>query len=182
VQTRALYTGLLSEKQVSALSHDVCSAVPLGEDSLCAIFGYGAKTKSTYSEIDKLPGAEVVWLGNFGPWWLSPLLWIAASKGGLVKVKTRDQITTILKELGSLAMVELISCPAAMSDELIAHVRRRRWRSQPGEVAAKHSNYFCYGFDGDYAYDSEGRIWTWCAVGSHCSPDITNAIAKYVED
>ena len=66
-----------------------------------------------------------------------------------------------------------------MSDQLISHVRRNRWRSQPGEVAAKDSNYFCFGFDGDYAYDPEGRLYAWCAVGSRCSPELTNAIAKY---
>jgi hypothetical protein len=182
VQTQALYTGLLSEEQVSALSNDVCAAVPLGDESLCAVFGYGSQSRSTYREIDALPGAQVVWLGNFGPWWLSPVLWIAASRGGLVTVEARDQIATILKELGTLAMVELISCPAAMRDDLISYVRRNRWRSQPGEVAARDSNYFCYGFDGDYAHDSEGRLWTWCAVGSRCPPEIEDAITKYVED
>ena len=77
-------------------------------------------------------------------------------------------------------MVELISVPAATGEELIRYVRRNRWRSQPGEIAAKDCNYFCFGFDGDYAYDSEGSLMTWCAVGNRCSPDLTDAIAKYI--
>jgi hypothetical protein len=181
VQTAAVYTGLLSEEQVQALLRDISSAVPLGEDSLCAIFGYGSKTKSTYAEIDALPGAEVLWLGCFGPWWLSPLLWITPSKGGLVKVEARDRVAAILNELGDLAMVELISCSAATSDELLGYVRRNRWRSQPGEVASRDSNYFCCGFDGDYAYDAEGRFYTWCAIGKSGPDELTNAIAKYID-
>ena len=181
-QTAALYTGYLSEEQVKALSQDISAVVPLEQDSSCAIFGYGSNTKSTYAEIDARPGVEVLWLGCFGPWWLSPLLWIAPSKGGLVKVEARDQITTILDELGDLAMVELISCSAETNNELLGYVRRNRWRSAPGEVAAKDSSYFCFGFDGDYSYDSEGRLYTWCAVGKSCPPELRNAIAKYVDD
>jgi len=172
---------MLTEEQVASLSNDICSVVPMEDDQLCFVFGYGSQTGSTYREIDELPGAYVLWLKNFGPWWLSPLLWIAASKGGLVKIEARHQLATVIEKLGSLAMVELISCSAALNDQMLDHVRRNSWRSRPGEVAAKDGRYFCFGFDGDSG-DSEGGLYTWCAVGDNCSPELTNAVAKYVED
>ena len=179
--TQARYTGMLTEEQVESLSNENCTVVRLGEGQLCVVFGYGSQTSSTYRKIDELSGANVLWLKIFGPWWLGPLMWIAASKGGLVKVQARHQVATIIEKLGNLAMVELISCPAALSDQMLDHVRRNSWQNRPGEVAAQDGSYFCFGFDGGSS-DSEGGLYTWCAIGDRCSPELTDAIAKYVED
>jgi len=171
---------MLSEKQVDTLTNTVCSIMPLGENDICAVFGYGSQTKSTYDEIADMSGVDVVWSKNFGPWWLSPLMWIAASKGGLARVDSREQAAKVLGKLGSLAMVELISCPGELYDQILAHVRRDKWRSRPSEIAAKVGDFFSFGFDGDSS-DAEGGIYTWCAIGDNCSVELSHALAEYVE-
>jgi hypothetical protein len=176
--TQAFYAGILREDQVRSMSQSICANLPMGHDSLCAVFGYGNQPTSTYKWLSRLPGVEVPWDRNFGPWWLAPLLWIAASRGGLVIVEARDKVAPVLDALGRLAMLELFSCSRHLRDEMTRHVQEHTWRSHPGLVASTDDDYFAFGFDGD-SDDPDGGIYTWCAVGNGCPRDLTDCLSDY---
>ena len=177
--TKAFYSGFLTENQVQSLSQSICASVEISDTRICSFFGYGSQSTATYRELACSAGVDVPWHRNFGPWWLKPLTWLAASRGGLVFVETTDKVGPIMESLSSLAMVELYSCRSPLRTDIIEYVKNTAWRSRPGIVVSRDSSYFAFGFDGDSS-DEEGRFYTWCSYGTDHPKELSECLSNFI--
>ena len=176
--TACYWEGCLSRESLEALAEKTGRAEGLIENSrICIVYGYGSQLTTTYRKLQTLHGLEVVWNGNFGPWWLSPLFLVTACRGGLIRILEVKVIENVLLRLADLAMVELFSFSSELYSELLESIHKNKWRSFPGLIASKDDAYFCLGIDGDSSEVNTG-IFGWCSYGPNCPSSLSGILRE----
>ena len=158
----------LDEAGLASLLSSISSLGPLSaDDRTCALFGFGSQTRDLYRTLGDTSGLDVVWRGDFGPWWLRPLTFIAAAHGGLIRVRDTGAVPEALTPLAHLAMVELYSFKSELWQRVEEYVLRAQWRSFIGLMIAREDpSYFCLGVDGDDPDVAGYKVW--CTFGPEC--------------
>lgn len=175
-ETASYFEGELSAdefKQILDQLSDTSSLI--GDGRSCVVFGYGSQSISTYGRLEKLDGANVVWQGNCGPWWMRPLSLVAAMRAGLVDVSEGPAVRPVLDALAHQAMVELHSFSTELNEAVRSHVYQHKWQSEIGELVGRDPGYFCFGVDGDN-FDVRSGIFGWCSFGKQCPADLKSAV------
>ncbi len=165
--THALFEGPLTQVELADVIWQLPSAFAADEQRACYVFGFGSQTRSAYRLISEIDGVQIHWQGKFGPGCLMPLLWLAASHGGLIEVSNPRSLPRLVETLAHLAMLEVYSVSKVLSPQLLAHVKTKQWTSSPFEVVALDPAYICIGVDGD-SQDSESGIFGWFSYGKLC--------------
>jgi hypothetical protein len=96
------FEGELSAGELEFITGGLSRSQDLVNDSrACVIVGYGGQTTAMYRGLARTAGIDVLWHANWGPWWTTPLLWIAASRGGLIRVNNPTVVSDVFR--GSFA-------------------------------------------------------------------------------
>ena len=161
---------------------EVCSRIAaspelLNTDRVCVIYGYGSQSTSTYRDLAKDRNLRILWEDNFGPWWMGPLLWVAASRGGFIQVLDSESVCSSFTKLTNSAMVEIYSFSSEFLDEVKRYVAANRWKSLIGTVIGRDESYFCYGVNGD----DEGGPQGWVSFGATCPENLKRVPLKVAE-
>ncbi len=90
------------------------------------------------------------------------------------------RLPRVMGSLSRLAMVEAYLVRETMLADLVAHVRKRRWRSSPGEVAGEDPAYFCLGVDGDNLSVPGGYL-AWASHGPEADRQLIEALEPFAE-
>lgn len=177
--TAAYFEGQISESESKLMIRSIAEAALLHPTQECLLFGCGSHRKRTYKELNKRSGVQVLWSGQFLPWFLYPIGLVAASYGGLLKVVRSDALVIAFETLSQLAMVELYCVRKPLVEEIRDHVIRQKWRSRPRQIVGHDETYFCYGVDGDARQASE--VYAWCLYAHKCPESLRNAIAPFIQ-
>jgi len=172
-ETTEYFNGAIGSSDLERLLESVTNAASLLEPGrACVIYGYGSSTRSLYRQLDELDGIVVLWHANFGPWWMKPLLSVAASRGGLLQVTNREAAAVAFLPMAHLAMVELYSFRAELLPSIVKYVRKNTWRSFIGTLLGEEDpSYFCLGVDGDVP-DNDLDYFGWVSFGGECPVDL----------
>jgi hypothetical protein len=148
----------------------------LSPGRVCVLYGYGSRPTNTYRWIQDLEGIDLIWHDDFGPWYLKPLQFVAASHGGLMRVTERSALIETFGELAHLAMVELYSFRKSLLPGVIDYVRQMKWRSFIGtRIGAEDESYFCFGVDGD-STNTDLQYFCWASYGEECPDDLRQLV------
>lgn len=172
-QASVLFAGPISSIELEACTVRLGTIKPpLGMVWLA--IGYGSGTKSRYERLRNMPGVDVLWDAPFVPWWLYPVSFIAACRGGLLKINRPEALGECAKELSHLAMFEAFLAPEQMTDGIVAYCRRNRWKSFIGHVIGRDSRFFCLGVDGDN-HESATGMHGWVTAGPDSDPQFVKS-------
>jgi hypothetical protein len=176
--TAGYYRGDMRQSDIDQLTSRLADDPEVLSDiRCCMIIGYGGQKSATYHYLKHINGIEVIKEANWGPWWLTPLFIIAASRGGLIRVHDKQLIPDVFTRLSNCAVAELYSFNRNLTNDVKDHVQRNKWRSQIGEVIREDDGYFCFGVDGD-TFCTDTGIIGWCAFGKQCPPSLINIVQQ----
>ena len=152
----------------------------LGGDRCCVVYGYGSVARRVYKRLEReVPGILVLYDAPCVPLVLLPLALVARAHSGLIRIVNPGAAAVVFSSLTNLAMAELYSFRVSLLPSVLEHVRRKRWRANPGRVIGDDPTYFCLGTDGDNP-DSKTGSYTWCSHGSECPMDFIEALEPYI--
>jgi hypothetical protein len=141
------------------------------QERTCALFGFGSQTRGLYRTLGATPGLEVIWRGDFGPWWLRPMGLIGAAHGGLIRVGDAKAVPDAVRTLARLAMVEVYSFRSELWSQVEDYVLAATWRSFIGSLLAREDrSYFCFGVDGDSPDTDAYTVWS--SFGAECPENL----------
>lgn len=156
------------------IEHLTGSPSLLGKNRVCALFGFGSRTRQAYFDLRADSTVSVVWSGACLPWPLRPIGFFVAAQSGLVLINDRHGLKRAFENLATLAMVELYSFNTQFLERVVDHVKVRTWRSRIGQVIGYDETYFCFGVDGDSTYTKTG-LFGWYSHAARCPTDLIEA-------
>ncbi len=142
-----------------------------GENRVCYMFGEGGLTRNAYIEVSGIDGTEVAWKGFFGPMWLYPASFIAASQGALVKITKTSALQLTCRLMTNLSLATIYSFSSKLEDVVVLDVKRNRWRSNIDQLISRDPSHFKLMIDGGNNESSTG-IYFVLTCGPDCPEDI----------
>jgi len=137
----------------------------------CFVIGYGSQPRSTYRLVSRHNDVDLIWTGPCIPLFLWPFSLLAACQSGLLRIRGPKAVSVALHLLSYIGMVELLWCSSTFADDVIRHVRRMRWRAEPGTVVGKDPTYFLFGVERENP-TYETRIVGWSSFGPRCPSEL----------
>jgi len=141
------------------LDHHLNQIASIHEDSegcACYVLGMGAQPKSTYAELRKESGIEVIWSKSIlsGPSKLLSIL--VASHAGLIKISESEKLPSVVKKLCHLSMAGIYIFDQSMEQDFVDRVIRNPLPKEFDFEIKEDSGYFFYMVDADNAESSTG--------------------------
>ena len=149
----------------------ISDAVQQNSDCICYIVGMGAHPRSTYQEIAKINGAEVIWYSSTLPKPLRFLKGIVASYAGLVKINNSAIIEKIFMELIDSSMAGIYLIPPYYELKFLENIRGNLPPLSYDFGIKCCKSYFMYVVDADNA-ESKTGIYELISYGVEALPDL----------
>ena len=137
----------------------------------CIIFSYGGHCPREYEAHAMKGDVELLWQAPALPLPFWPLALIVASHNCLLRIKHSKATALPLHHLSYLGLVELFSFSNNLLDDLLRHVRRRRWRSKPGTVLGDDPSYFMFGVERGNPCCESGIV-AFSSFGPNCPAEL----------
>lgn len=152
----------------------ISDALQRSEGYCCYVMGMGAKEKRTYTKMECIDGAQVVWVGSVLPKLLSFLGRFVSSYAGLVKIVDRSLIEHVFMTLVDHSMAGVYIFPDQFEPEFLKNVQR----TVPPLVfdfgVKSCKDYFMYVVDADNLESSTGA-YEIVSYGVEAIPELTDA-------
>lgn len=167
------YSREIQEDRYRYILERISQNIP--SDKSCYIFGMGKHPKSTYTNLKKTSGVEVVWCGSLLPKYLGPLSLLIASYEGIVKVLSPSRIKDVFETLSKMSMVGLYIFNRSLEDNFVQAIKFKKYSMYADEIAQEDSGYFTYQVDADSLESSTG-IFEIASYGIDCPKELTSIL------
>jgi len=155
---------------------DRVSKSEISQTKVCYVFGMGGHPKSSYTELKRIGGADVVWSYSLMPKVLWPLNLFVASYAGIVRIRNMEMMPQVFELLAKKSMVGLYIFDKSIEDFFIDTVKRYRHDPYLEEnVKARDKGYFIYEIDADNHESSTGIIEI-VSYGIECAKSLTGIL------
>jgi len=150
------YDNEISEELLDHHLDQITSVYRDSEGFVCYVLGMGAQPKSTYTELRKESGIEVIWSKSIlsGPSKLLSVL--VASHAGLIKISAPEKLPSVVKTLCHLSMAGIYVFDQSMEKDFVDRVIRNPLPEEFDFGIKSDEGYFFYMVDADNAESSTG--------------------------
>lgn len=150
------YDNEISEELLDHHLNQIVSVYSGSKGRACYVFGMGAQPKSTYTELKKESGIEVIWSKSIltGPSKLLSVL--VASYAGLIKISAPEKLPSVVKKLCHLSMTGIYVFDQSMEKDFVDRVIRNPLPKKFDFGIKNDDGYFLYMVDADNAESSTG--------------------------
>lgn len=134
----------------------IVAAVKDRDGYVCYVMGMGAHPQSTYKNISKTVGVELVWCGSVLPTYARILSPFIASYAGIFKVFSADKISDVFFALVEQSMAGIYVLPKSFESEFVSMVKNDPTPKDYCFGVKLNRDYFCYIVDADNSESSTG--------------------------
>lgn len=141
------------------LDHHLSKIASIYRDSegyVCYVFGMGAQPKSTYEELKKKSGIEVIWSQSILSSPFKVLSLLIASHAGLIKILDPNRLPNVTKKLCHLSMAGIYIFNKSMEEDFVARVLENPLPERYDFGIKEDEHYFLYIVDADNEESSTG--------------------------
>lgn len=175
------YKREIEEDEIEVILNGIKFSFFKDSDRVLYMFVYGKHAKSSFKEFQNNENYEVTWTGYFAPGLMKVFAPIIAGYGGLIKIKSVDNLLLIAKRFSHLSMFSFYYFSSQYESELIEYVKINNWRSDPEVIVEKDEGFFSLTIDGDNAESSTG-YYLIVSFGSKCPSTIINSIVSVFKE
>ncbi len=169
---------ILDERISQVLNEIAISPIFKRKELCCYIYGMGAIPKSTYREISKLEGIDVLWFDSILPLYLRPLSFIAASYAGLIRVLSLEVLPSVFQKISRRSMAGLyIFQKSKVEQKFIDAVTKKRDLPVIDTIVKEDNSYFMYIVDTDN-YESRTGIYEIVSYGLNTPTELIRIVSR----
>jgi hypothetical protein len=145
-------------EEVNRVLSQLSAALKSEPGKACYVFGMGAQPESTYAELSRISGVNLIFCRSILPKKFSLLRFIIASYEGLFKIEDKLKISEVFLRLADSSMVGLYVFDNRMEHDFIKNVKKELPRTNYDFGIKEDDGYILYVLDADSDESPSGMI------------------------
>lgn len=150
------YDNEITDELLEHRLQQISRSINLADGYVCYLLGMGAHPKSTYIDLKKRDGIDVVWYRSLLPKYIRFLSFLIASYEGLVKVSNVQEIPEVFQSLVECSMAAIYVFPQSFEKQFLNDIKKNIHPKNYSFGVQENPSYFVYVVDADNSESATG--------------------------